>query len=59
MLGSLTLYLKGMRIMMFQLSSFYCICPEQAVEQCRSGIPVSHRTYLKSGDLLSSYFIEL
>ena len=24
MLGSLTLYLKGMRIMMFQLSGFYC-----------------------------------
>ena len=25
MLGSLILYLKGMRIMMFQLSGFYCI----------------------------------
>ena len=24
MLGSLILYLKGMRIMMFQLSGFYC-----------------------------------
>ena len=24
MLGSLMLYLKGMRIMMFQLSGFYC-----------------------------------
>ena len=26
MLGSLTIYLKGMRRMMFQLSGFYCIC---------------------------------
>ena len=26
MLGSLILYLKGMRIMMFQLSGFYCRC---------------------------------
>ena len=25
MLGSLILYLKGMRIMMFQLSGFYCM----------------------------------
>ena len=27
MLGSLILYLKGMRIMMFQLSGFYCRVP--------------------------------
>ena len=27
MLGPLILYLKGMRIMMFQLSGFYCIVP--------------------------------
>ena len=26
MLGSLILYLKGLRIMVFQLSGFYCIC---------------------------------
>ena len=26
MLGSLILYLKGMRITMFQLSGFYCRC---------------------------------
>ena len=26
MLGSLILYLNGMRIMMFQLSGFYCNC---------------------------------
>ena len=26
MLGSLILYLKGMRIMMFQLSGYYCEC---------------------------------
>ena len=29
MLGSLILYLKGMRIMMFQLSGFYCSCRVQ------------------------------
>ena len=28
MLGSLILYLKGMRIMMFQLSGFYCSLPQ-------------------------------
>ena len=26
MLGSLILYIKGMRILMFQLSGFYCTC---------------------------------
>ena len=29
MLGSLILYLKGMRIMMFQLSGFYCRVSER------------------------------
>ena len=28
MLGSLILYLKGMRIMMFQLSGLYCTYPD-------------------------------
>ena len=32
MLGSLILYLKGMRIMMFQLSGFYCNVPTQRAQ---------------------------
>ena len=31
MLGSLMLYLKGMRRMMFQLAGFYYICPVEGV----------------------------
>ena len=37
MLGSLLLYLKGMRIVMFQLSGFYC-----RQEQPRSSLPEGH-----------------
>ena len=33
MLGFPILYLKGMRIMMFQLSGFYCRPPNQSVAQ--------------------------
>ena len=50
MLGSLILYLKGMRIMMFQLSGFYCRvyrkspCPpveEDATRPLRSAFGLS------------------
>ena len=36
MLGSLMLYLKGMRIMMFQLSGFYCIAVDDGNENNRN-----------------------
>ena len=43
MLGSLILYNKGMRIMMFQLSGFYCILNpkklETALRTNNAGIP--------------------
>ena len=43
MLGSLILYLKGMRIMMFQLSGFYCtVSPiklETGLRPNSAGIP--------------------
>ena len=35
MLGSLILYLKGVRIMMFQLSGFYC----RELNMSESGVP--------------------
>ena len=35
MLGSLILYLKGMRIVMFQLSGFYCRSPTDPSIQLR------------------------
>ena len=43
MLGSLILYNKGMRVMMFQLSGFYCIVNpkklETALRTNNAGIP--------------------
>ena len=47
MLGSLILYIKGMRILMFQLSGFYCVALEAVrPEACTrgSGTPCPRNT---------------
>ena len=41
MLGSLILYLKGMKIMMFQLSGFYCALSSLVRQNFRSN-PTQH-----------------
>ena len=38
MLGSPILYLKGMRILMFQLSGFYCKAFRASMGCCRLGV---------------------
>ena len=59
MLGSLILYFKGMRLMMFQLSGFYCNYPDPREDpKSRSLHGGSYKVPLvvegpKLGDLLS------
>ena len=47
MLGSLILYLKGMRMMMFQLSGYYCtrpVSPKAILRRVVSGTLETHQT---------------